>query len=99
MRAIREILLTEYIGAILVGVLIADAASTLVVTGVGQVSRYIQSRHNPLLNSRGFSATYSLLDGVVRTALYLLVAYLIARWLYPATTTQSQESGQSIGVR
>jgi hypothetical protein len=83
MSKIREILLTEYIGAILVGVLIADAIGALIVTGVGQISYYVQSQHNPILSSHRPPTSYLLLDSVVRAALYLLVAYLGVRWLYP----------------
>jgi ABC-type lipoprotein release transport system permease subunit len=94
MRTIREILLTEYIGAILIGVLIADAIGALIITGVNQISYSMQSRHNPVLNSHRLSMTYSVLDSVVRAALFLLVAYLLARWLYPAPEASSKEVGR-----
>jgi len=85
MRVIREILLTEYIGAILVAVLIADAFSALISTAGGQLSYYIQfGRHAASLNAHGFSTTYSVLGALTRIILFLASAYLIARWLYPA---------------
>jgi len=98
MRIIRQILLTEYIGAILVAVLIADAFSALITTAIAQVSLRAQLRHNPTLDLHRFSSTYSLLDSFSRIALYLISAYLIARWLYPAKPDSSgrRESGGQI---
>jgi len=98
MRTIREILLTEYIGAILVAVLIADAFSALITTVVAQISLHVQLRHNPTLDLHRFSSTYSVLDALSRIALYLISAYLIARWLYPAKppSPEGAESAQGI---
>ncbi len=85
MRTIREILLTEYIGAIVVAVLIADALTAFFTTAVAQVSYHLRAP----IDSRGFhglSSTYSVLEMLTRVALYLISAYLLARWLYPAKT-------------
>jgi large-conductance mechanosensitive channel len=41
MRAIREILLTEYIGAIVVAVLVADAFTALITTVVAQITYHL----------------------------------------------------------
>jgi len=95
MRMIREILLTEYIGAILIAVLIADALSTLITTVVAQISLHVELRRNPALDLHRLSPTYSLLDAFSRIALYLISAYLIARWLYPAKPTESRTAAQS----
>jgi ABC-type sulfate transport system permease component len=90
MRVIREILLTEYIGAILVAVLIADAFSAFISTAAGQLSYYLHfGRHAPVLNGHGFSTTYSLLGALTRVVLFLVSAYLIARWLYPGKNPPS----------
>jgi hypothetical protein len=86
MRTIRQILLTEYIGAIVVAALVADSLSTLFTTVVAQVSFHL---HNPPIDSRGLhglSTTYSVVEALTRAALYLISAYLLARWLYPAKT-------------
>jgi hypothetical protein len=93
MRTIREILLTEYIGAILVAVLVADAFSALITTAVAQISLHVQLRHNPMLDTHRLSTTYSLLDALARIALYLISAYLVARWLYPAKRALSSSEG------
>jgi len=84
MRAIRQILLTEYIGAILVAVLVADAFSAIITSVVGQISYYVQFAHNPLAESHRPSPTYLTLGAITRSVLYLISAYVIARWLYPA---------------
>jgi len=92
MRTIREILLTEYIGAILIAVLIADAFSALISTTVGQILSNVQFR--PALNIHRLSTTYSVLSALVRTALFLIAAYLIARWLYPAKATEMPQDAK-----
>jgi hypothetical protein len=96
MRTIREILLTEYIGAIVVAVLVADAFSALITTVVAQISLHAQLRHNPMLDTHRLSTTYSLLDAFSRIALYLISAYLIARWLYPVKSIlSSSDAGRA----
>lgn len=94
MRTIRQILLTEYIGAIVAAVLIADACSALLTTAVAQVAYHL---HHPPIDSRGphgLSSTYSVLETLTRVALYLISAYLLARWLYPANTELAQRGGE-----
>jgi len=95
MRTIRQILLTEYIGAILIAVLISDAFSALITTSVAQISYYVRFRQDPYVSTHRFSTTYSLFDASVRIALYLLVAYLIARWLYPGKSSTGEHDAQA----
>ncbi|MGA7401708.1 MAG: hypothetical protein WCC99_11265 [Candidatus Sulfotelmatobacter sp.] len=85
MRTIRQILLTEYIGAIVVGVLIADSFSALLATAAEQIAYHVYST-DPSFPRDGhrLSITYSILATLTRVALYLISAYLLARWLYPA---------------
>jgi hypothetical protein len=92
---IREILLTEYIGAILVAVLVADAFSALITTAISQIYLDVQLRHNPMLNAHRMSTTWSLLDAFSRIALFLVSAYLIARWLYPDKHLGSPKAAES----
>jgi hypothetical protein len=88
MRTIREILLTEYIGAIVIAVLVADAFSTLFTTLVAQISYHVhfEKHTSPKFE---LSTTYPLFSTVTKIGLYLAIAYLLARWLYgrgrPAT--------------
>lgn len=95
MRTIRKILLTEYIGSILVAVLIADAFSALIAVTVAQISYYARFPGHVAVESVRLSTTYSLLSAVIRIVLFLMSAYLIARWLYPAADTTSRSSGKT----
>jgi hypothetical protein len=97
MQTIRQILLTEYIGAILVAVLIADAFSAVISTAVGEISFYLRvARHAIPPNVLRFSNTYSTLGALTRAALYLAAAYFIWRWLYssgnPSTSPTVKEA-------
>ena len=95
MNKIREILLTEYIGAILVALLVADAFVEIVSVLLrisyrtffaGEWERY-----------QGLSNTYYVLTAFVKIALYLVSAYLLAQWLYsskPAGTQSNTEPHQ-----
>jgi hypothetical protein len=87
MRTIREILLTEYIGAILVAALIADAFAALITTTITQAAYYVQSRHDQFANVHRMSPIYAALEALCRIVFYLSIAYLIAHWLYPAGIT------------
>jgi len=98
MRIIRQVLLTEYIGAILIAVLVADAFAAIITLVVGQVSYYVQFAHNPLADAHRPSTSFLILGAVSRSALYLISAYVIARWLYPAkpNSSGSTESGDQL---
>jgi len=83
---LRQVLLTQNIGAFLIALLIWQAAveiiSQIVRTGYWW---YYSNRHESLLADRG-SSQYrwdNLVLSMVSIALYLIVAYGIARWLYP----------------
>jgi hypothetical protein len=98
MRTIRRILLTEYIGAILVAVLVADAFFALITTAVGQISLRVELTRNPMLQAHRPSMTFSLLEALCRIALYLVSAYLLARWLYPAKPTELPKAAERVGA-
>lgn len=85
MRTIREILLTEYIGAILVALLAVDALSTLINAAVKMVAYHIYASKldASIIDSHRMSTAYSLLETLTRIGLFLLTAYLLVRWLYP----------------
>lgn len=97
MRTIRQILLTEYIGAIVVAVLIADACSALFTTGVEQISYHLYFAKLDIPQGHRLSTTYSLLGTSTRVALYLISAYLLVRWLYPANSELAQRGGECQG--
>jgi hypothetical protein len=98
MRSIRRIFLTDYIGAILIAVLITDAVAAIITTAIGQISYYVQFRSDPLANAHRISTAYSLLGALARVALYLAVAYLVARWLYPDKFEGKREAKNEDGV-
>jgi hypothetical protein len=81
MRIIKEILLTEYIGAILVAVLIADAFSSLVTTLIAQLTFHLRFP-GVVPPGYGLSMTFSIADTAGRIALYLGIAYLLTLWMY-----------------
>ncbi len=98
MNKIREILLTEYIGAILVALLIAEAIIAFVTFLVGQIYyRLFVAGHYPGMVPME-SLSYSVLTTLVKMLLYFASAYILARWLYgakPPVTRQSTETLQT----
>lgn len=91
MNKIREILLTEYIGAILVALLTSEAIIALVTLLVGQIYW-----HAALAGRYHESLGHSILTALVRVLLYLGSAYLLARWLYGAKPPVTRENRQSL---
>ena len=85
-KTIRQILLTEYIGAILIALLGWEASIVLISTLLRDLLSYCyRSRSRGVLGDTPSSFTWDgLVFSVVSAALYLLLAYLLARWLYPA---------------
>jgi hypothetical protein len=91
---LREILLTQYIGSILIGLLVWQATievvSVIVRTGFWA---YNHSRQESVLG-RPTEALYrwdNLIFTAVTTALYLLTAYGLASWLYPTAVAAQSE--------
>jgi len=95
LNKLREVLLTEYIGAILVALLIGQGVMEA-GTAIARTVFWLFNHHhnNSVLggtsdvlfpwNNRIFSA--------VLIALYFLTAYGIARWLYPAAFSTPRRS-------
>ncbi len=101
MNKIREILLTEYIGAILVALLIADAIIALVTLLVGQIyyrlfiaGHYVVGRYPGRVPTE--SLGHSILTTLVKMLLYLASAYLLARWLYGAKPPVTRQGAETI---
>jgi hypothetical protein len=83
MRKLREILQHQYIGAITIGFILAQAVTTIVgvVVQCGAYSWEIQhwaGRYDRKPNFPWETLAISLVSGV----LYLIPAYLLIRWLY-----------------
>jgi hypothetical protein len=98
---LREILLTQYIGSILIGLLVWQAAIEL-VTRIGRLGFWFSTYLRTESAVGGSSAAPFRWDGlvlsVISAALYLLVAYGLARWLYvPATPAAPAETENQTG--
>ncbi len=97
---LREILLTQYIGAILIALLISQAASQLVAAVVRTGFWFYDYRRSESVLARPSTAPFRWHDLIlesVRIALHLLTAYGIARWLYsvPSPTPQADVDDDS----
>jgi hypothetical protein len=93
---LREILLTKYIGSILIALLCSQALIVLIEKIVQTIFWviYDQRSHSVLESSRSSFAWDNLIFSVVTGALYLAVAYALAQWLYP---TNVSPSAQGVG--
>jgi hypothetical protein len=83
-KAIRQILLTEYIGSILVALLGCQAIIVLATAVLRDLLWYCYSSRSTgvFRDTRPPFQWDSLVFSAVSAALYLLFAYLLARWLY-----------------
>jgi hypothetical protein len=91
---LREILLTQYIGSILVALLVWQAAIEVITTAVR--TGFWFSSHRPTGSVFGGSSRPpfpwdNLIFAAVTVALYLLTAYGLARWLYPSASPVTSE--------
>ena len=83
MRKIREVLVNEYIGAIAIGFLLAQALAATVSTIVQSLAFYMENRNRGVMGGgRGAFDWSALLLPAVSVILDLLVAFLLLFWLY-----------------
>ena len=88
MQHIREILLTEYIGAMLVALLAVQAIIVFISMLARQITWYLSHATNEGVFGGGHANIYTplawndVIRSLVSIALYLLTAYLLAHWLY-----------------
>jgi ABC-type sulfate transport system permease component len=83
MRRLRAILLTDYIGAILIALLASQAIIVFFAALVQQISYYTHFAEHSLTGPAYRSSHWEpVLTSLVRIVLYLLTAYLLVRWLY-----------------
>jgi ABC-type spermidine/putrescine transport system permease subunit I len=95
---LREILLTQYIGSILVALLVLQATIELITTAVRTGFWFSNHRHTESVFGGSSSSPFpwdSLIYAAVTIALYLLTAYGLARWLYPAASPIAQGEAES----
>lgn len=99
MQKLRQILRHEYIGAITIGFLLAQAAGILISSMVRPFEFYVSGRaqqHSVFGLSESASFPWPTLISPLLTAiLYLIVAWLLYYWLYSlpkAGSAQPQET-------
>lgn len=94
---IREILLTQYIGAILIALMGWQAVVVLVGTAIRDLGWFVRQQQNAsVVGSAGTTFPWvSLIDAAITMFLYLLVGYLLARWLYPLAQTKSESNAEA----
>jgi hypothetical protein len=91
MKRIREILLTDYIGAITIAFLLTDGVFSL-IGGLARVAyTYVHYYRSVLEEARVGVDWETLVSPVVNLVLSVGAAYLLAKWLYPDAQAISAE--------
>jgi hypothetical protein len=94
MRKLREILQHEYIGAIMIGFILAQCVSTVVNVLVQAGAFYWQTLHaGGTFDQRPAFPWNSFTISLVSALLYLVPAYLLIRWLYYPPSVESEADG------
>ena len=101
MERIREILLSQYIGAITIGVLVAQGVIALLSGAIRAFASYYGPEARAVMvGDRASVAWFQLIDGVVLAILYLVVSYILLRWLYlhhEPTSTEGEPPASTVG--
>jgi len=85
MKKVREILLNEYIGAITIGLLLAQALGGVISTILQPMITYLENRSRPSSIFAPAPSIFnwpSLIINIISIILHLLVAFLLFMWLY-----------------
>lgn len=82
MRKLRQILLTEYIGAIIIGFLLAQALAATISTIVQTISFYLEGRRASVFGGRGGFEFGALVPPAISVILEVLTAFILLYWLY-----------------
>ena len=99
MHRIRELLLTQYIGAIVIGLVLSQAIISFVTAVLVPAAWYLAERSAPR-SVLGFSSPQPFnwdrfLLNLIAVALYVLVAYSLLRWLYQRGEDRSEPIDES----
>jgi hypothetical protein len=91
MKRIREILLTQYIGAITIAFIFAQAAIHFINEVAVTIAQYwmIQQDQGSAMGAPRSFPWANLIVSMASVALQLLVGFLLIRWLYAGEKTQS----------
>ena len=89
MKKLREILVTQYIGAVTIGVALAQAISGFINAIVQAGAAYVAIRQSQsvLATSREFSWR-NLIVSTIGVILYVLISMALIRWLYAGPSTE-----------
>src|SRR5271157_160672 len=91
MKRIREILLTQYIGAITIGFIFAQAAIQFINELTLTAGRYwtAEETQGSVMGATRSFPWANFIVSMTSVALHLLVGFLLIRWLYSDEKTQS----------
>jgi len=93
MRKLRQILLTEYIGAIIIGFLLAQALAATISTVVQTISFYMEGRsRSSVFGGRAGFEFGALVPPAISVILEVLTAFILIYWLYWSGDSQIDEA-------
>lgn len=97
MRRLGEILRTQYIGAIAIGFLLAQAAGNFVSTLVQPLITYYENRSRPqsVFASASIFNWPSIIVTLTNMLLYLIAALLLVAWLYRKQKVEPPAAGKT----
>lgn len=91
MKRIREILLTDYIGAITIAFLVTDGVFSF-IGGIARIASNYFRYYRSVLDEARFGLNWEILVNPALTLILSLgAAFLLAKWLYPHTQDVSTE--------
>jgi hypothetical protein len=93
MNRIREVLLTQYIGAIAIGLVLAQGIFVFVNSLVQAVATFwaLQQARGVLTESAPFS-WHNLIASMITVVFYFLICLSLIRWLYSESTNGKGDS-------
>jgi hypothetical protein len=95
MRKLRQILLTEYIGAIIIGFLLAQALAATISTVVQTISFYLEGRsRSSVFGGRGGFEFGALVPPAISVILEVVTAFVLIYWLYWSGDTRAEADAE-----
>lgn len=94
MKRIREVLLTQYIGAITIGFVLAQTVTGFISGLVQTGANYYFARGEPgsVMGGAPVFPWKTLMFWLITAALQLLVAFLLITWLYAPEKDKDQDA-------
>jgi hypothetical protein len=92
---LREIFVGQYIGAILIALLVWQGGVELITRIARTVYWRLNTHPSVLAPSQSSFPWENVVFSVVSSALYLLTAYGLLRWLYGKAVSPSQEESEA----